>query len=211
MAELVLTQLNTLPECNLKNLKHPTAVLNIKLLLNNVFVNLVKHTTLLKIALFLMGLLAGSSCFATTRIAFLELYNSKGELIQYEPNGRFGHTAIQFDEIGDHWLNAYPSEGVAIISLQHLQNHGKIADIIEIPDQVHLQWVQPHLGKPFDFQYSWNDEAFYCTELIGKLLGVPTHPMHFNHKVWPKNYWQLEGTAGLSPDQLWIWARQRKK
>ncbi|WP_413944604.1 hypothetical protein [Bdellovibrio sp. HCB-162] len=149
-----------------------------------------------------------SPAFAKSRIAFLELYDRNGELVQYEPGGRFSHTAIQFDEIGDKWLNAYPGEGVAIVSWEDLQHRGVVADIVEIPMDVHLSQVKPYMGRPFDFWYSWSDDAFYCTELIGKLLGVPTHPMKFNKQVWPKSYWKLEGTPGLSPDQLWKWARE---
>lgn len=143
---------------------------------------------------------------AKTRIAFLEFYE-KGKLVQYEEGSRFTHTAIQFDEIGDQWLNAYPGEGVAIISLARLQQHGVVAEIVEIPHTLTLAQVRPYLGLPFDFWYSWNDEAIYCSELIGKLLAVPTHPMKFNRAVWPKNYWKLEGTPGLSPDSLYDWAK----
>ena len=149
---------------------------------------------------------------AKTRIAFLELYDKNGVLVQYEPGGRFAHTAIQFDELGDRWLNSYPGDGVSIITLEQLQYRGKIAVIVEIPGrELTLSQVQPYLGKPFDYHYSWSDEALYCTELIGKLLNIPTHPMHFNRQVWPKNYWPLEGTLGLSPDQLWLWVGEQEK
>ncbi|MGE5086972.1 MAG: hypothetical protein ACM3MG_11770 [Bacillota bacterium] len=149
--------------------------------------------------------------FAKTRIAFLELYGPNGKLVQYEPGGRFSHTAIQFDDIGDKWLNSYPGEGVAIISWEDLQHHGVVADIVEVPFEIKLSQVTPYLGKPFDFWYSWDDNAFYCAELVGKLLHIPPQPMHFNKAVWPPNYWKLEGTEGLSPDQLWIWAKQFSK
>lgn len=159
---------------------------------------------------FLLLLFTGSFTFAKTRIAFLESYNSKGELVQYEPGGRFTHSAIQFDEIGNKWLNAYPDEGVAIISWKELQERGTVAEIIEIPQKITLKQVAPYMGLPFDFWYSWSDEAIYCSELIGKLLNIPTHPMKFNKKFWPKNYWKLEGTPGLSPDILWEWAQSQQ-
>lgn len=152
----------------------------------------------------------GSSSFAKTRIAFLELYNQRGELVQYEPGGRFAHTAIQFDDIGDQWLNSYPGEGVALISWEQLQERGVIADVVEIPQKIRFSQVAPYMGRPFDFWYSWTDDALYCTELIAKLLNIPTHPMRFNKKVWPKNYWSLEGTQGLSPDGLWNWAQTQQ-
>ncbi|MGZ3775026.1 MAG: hypothetical protein ACXVCY_14145 [Pseudobdellovibrionaceae bacterium] len=155
----------------------------------------------------LFTLTFSTNALAKVRIAFLETYNSKGELVQYEPGGRFSHTAIQFDDIGDKWLNSYPHEGVAIITWEQLQQRGVVADIIEIPTEIHLAKVTPYLGRPFDFWYSWSDDAFYCTELIGKLLGLMPQPMTFNKKVWPPSYWKLDGTLGLSPDQLWNWAR----
>lgn len=155
----------------------------------------------------LFVVLLGGSAQAKVRIAFLETYDANGHLVQYEPGGRFSHSAIQFDELGNQWLNAYPVEGVAIISLETLQHHGKIADVVEIPVDLTMADVQPYLGKPFDYWYSWSDDAIYCSELIGKLLHVPTKPLHLNHEVWPKNYWKLEGTPGLSPDELWRWAK----
>lgn len=148
-----------------------------------------------------------SLAFAKVRIAFLENYDHLGRQIQYEPGGRFVHTAIQFDDIGEYWLNAYPGEGVAVISWQRLQQHGTVTEILELPMDLSYAEIQPYLGRPFDFWYSWTEEAIYCSELIGKLLGVPTHPMRFNKNVWPKNYWKLEGTPGLSPDELWRWAQ----
>ncbi|WII71803.1 YiiX/YebB-like N1pC/P60 family cysteine hydrolase [Bdellovibrio sp. 22V] len=163
------------------------------------------------VGFFLSSLLlfSASLASATTRIAFLELYDRHGRLVQYEPGGRFAHTAIQFDDIGDKWLNAYPGEGVAIVTWEDLQDRGVIAEVIEIPQTVRLSQVKPYMGLPFDFWYSWTDDALYCTELIAKLLNIPTHPMRFNKQVWPKNYWPLEGTPGLSPDGLYKWAQQQ--
>ncbi|WP_413570407.1 hypothetical protein ACLWBD_07565 [Bdellovibrio sp. HCB117] len=163
----------------------------------------------MRFALFILLFLAVSSSFAKTRIAFLELYDRHGRLVQYEPGGRFAHTAIQFDDIGDKWLNAYPGEGVAIVSWEDLEHRGVIAEVIEIPQDIRLSQVKPFMGLPFDFWYSWSDDALYCTELIGKLLNIPTHPMKFNKQVWPKNYWHLEGTLGLSPDSVYTWAKQQ--
>lgn len=148
-----------------------------------------------------------SLSFAKVRIAFLEKYDHHGNLIQYEPGGRFVHTALQFEELGDQWLNAYPGEGVAVISWNTLSERGTVAEIVDLPHDLQLSDVAPYLGRPFDFWYSWTDEAIYCSELIGKLLNIPTHPMRFNKEVWPKNYWKFEGDPGISPDSLWDWAK----
>ena len=160
----------------------------------------------MRIALFGIFIFVTSLSFAKTRIAFLEQYDNKGRRVQYEPGGRFVHTALQFDDIGEQWLNAYPGEGVAVISLARLQQHGTITEVVEIPQMLHLAQVEPYLGLPFDFWYTWTDEAIYCSELIAKLLDIPTRPMKINKQVWPKNYWHLEGQPGLSPDALYEWA-----
>lgn len=151
-----------------------------------------------------------STAEARIRIAFLETVNSRGERVEYEPGARFSHTAIQFDDIGDMWLNAYPGEGVAVITEERLRQHGTITEIVEINQEMHYAQVEPYMGLPFDFWYSWDDSAMYCTEIIGKVLNVPTHPMIFNRKVWPKNYWDLDGTPGLSPDSLYRWALEHQ-
>lgn len=169
-----------------------------------------RKTPWMRGVLFLILFLSVSSSFAKTRIAFLELYDRKGQLVQYEPGGRFAHSAVQFDEIGDQWLNAYPGEGVAIIDLSELKHRGTIAEVVEIPQTLRLSQVQPYMGLPFDFWYSWTDEAIYCSELIGKLLHIPTRPMKINRQVWPKNYWSLEGQPGLSPDALYEWAKSQR-
>ena len=144
--------------------------------------------------------LFSQALFAKTRVAFLELYDAKGRLIQYVPGGRFGHSAIQVE---GKWLNAYPREGVSFVSWEELNHRGRVAAIVEIPQTVTLKDVAPYLGKPFDFKYGWGDDALYCSELISKLLGVQPEPMVLNHEVWPKSYWPLEGTPGMSPDRLY--------
>lgn len=150
-----------------------------------------------------------ASSFAASKIAFLEAYDKNGQRVEYEPGGRFVHTAIQFPELGDKWLNAYPGEGVAVIDLETLQNRGVITEIVEIPQTLTLKDVAPYWGRSFDFWYSWSDEYIYCSELIGKMLGIPTHPMVFNKKFWPKNYWHLDGTPGLSPDTVYRWSLEQ--
>ncbi|NUN07078.1 MAG: hypothetical protein HUU57_15120 [Bdellovibrio sp.] len=160
-------------------------------------------------AFFFFSVLSSLS-FAQTRIAFLQSFDKNGQPVEYEPGGRFTHTAIQFEELGDMWLNAYPNDDVAIISLSRLQTHGTITEIIEIPQTVRMTEAMPYMGLPFDYWYSWSNEAIYCSELIGKILNIPTMPMHFNKNFWPKNYWKLEGTPGLSPDALYEWAVQQR-
>ncbi len=86
---------------------------------------------------------------AKTRLVFLELRDAHGELVQYEPGGRFAHTAIQFEDIGDQWLNSYPGEGVALVSWEKLQHRGTVVEIIEIPQTIHLFSSAALFGKAF--------------------------------------------------------------
>jgi hypothetical protein len=138
--------------------------------------------------------------FAGTRVAFLEVYDKKGQLIQYEPGGRFGHSAI---EVGGQWLQSYPGEGVQLISFEELQHRGKVTAIVEVDREVKIDDVQGYLNRPFDFWYSWSDDALYCSELVAKILKIPPQQMRLNHQVWPKHYWPLEGQPGISPDKLY--------
>lgn len=155
----------------------------------------------MKLILVLLFIFANQSqSNAATRIAFLETYDAQGELIQYEVGGRFGHSAI---EIEGQWLQSYPGEGVRLISLQELKYRGTIAKIISVPQEIRKQDVEKYLGVPFDYWYSWSDESLYCSELLAKVLGIPPEPMSFNHLVWPRNYWELEGLPGISPDKIY--------
>ena len=158
------------------------------------FLRLMKTLALLCISLF--SLVAS----ARTKVAFLEVYDSRGQLVQYEPGSRFGHSALQ---VGDKWLQSYPKEGVQLITWQELQHRGRVAAILEIPVDISLADVQPYLNHPFDYWYSWDDTAFYCSELLAKVLGIPPEPMQFNHKVWPPAYWPLEGKPGITPDKIY--------
>lgn len=162
-----------------------------------VFASVVFAMTVLASAIFVSVMFIPSAASASTKVAFLESYDRNGNLIQYAPGGRFGHSAMQ---IGNLWLQAYPHEGVKLITWQELNHRGKVAAILEIPVDIRPEQFQKYIGKPFDFDYSWTDDAFYCSELLGKILNIPTEPMHFNHAVWPKWYWDKENTQGLSPD-----------
>lgn len=153
------------------------------------------------LSLFLFGAILVSSLdsVAKTQIAFLEVYDLQGRLVQYEPNSRFGHTALK---IGDLWLQSYPGEGVKLVTWKELQKKGDVAEVIEIPIDITLKDVEAYLGRPFDFFYTWDDESLYCSELIAKILRIPPEPMQFNRKVWPPSYWPLEGQPGMSPDKI---------
>jgi hypothetical protein len=148
-------------------------------------------------------LLLFSSAEAGSKVAFLEVFDSHGRLIQYETGSQFGHTALEIKTpSGSLWLQSHPEGGAKMISWNELQKLGRLAEVIELQRTYRPADVKKFLGASFDFEYLWDNETLYCSELIGKVLGIEPEPMEFNRKVWPKNYWTLEGQPGLSPDKL---------
>ena len=94
-----------------------------------------------------------------------------------------------------------------MITLDELKKRGTIVKIISIPQTVTRAQIQGYLNKPFDFQYSWGDDAYYCAELLAKILQIPPEPMKLNHLIWPPSYWSgttsIEGQPGISPDKIY--------
>lgn len=138
------------------------------------------------------------SAVAKVQVAFIEMRNYHGQIIQLEPGGRFAHTAISFK---GQWLQAHPIRGVELVSIELIREMGEIKELLTVTDVEELDHlrVQAMLGKPFDHGYLWDDDKIYCSELVGKLLDLPTKPMVFSDS-WPLPYQQLNGLPGLSPD-----------
>ena len=137
---------------------------------------------------------------AEVRLAFLELRNFRGELVQLEPNGRFAHIAISY---GDLWLHAHPRTGVAFVSDEGLKQFGAVKEILTlsaVPDLKPAD-VTRFLGKPYDFAFTWSDDAIYCSELVAKLIGMEPEPMEFRGAFWNDKR-MPRGSAGLSPDDI---------
>lgn len=151
--------------------------------------------------LFLLILLTPFCGFASVEIAFIELRNYQGELIELEPNGKFAHMAISYK---GHWLHSHPFRGVEIIPQDKLEEIGTINAIVTIPETPSLTEVQvkKFLGKPYDTEFSWSDERIYCSELIAKLLHIEPKPMSFASKAWPESFRAFKGKLGLSPDDI---------
>ena len=138
---------------------------------------------------------------AKVMVAFIEMRNYHGQIIQLEPGGRFAHSAISYK---GQWLQAHPVRGVELVPIDKILQMGEIKEMLEVPDLEELdeQKVKAMLGKPFDHGYLWDDEKIYCSELIAKLLDLPTKPMVFSD-AWPKQYQDLSGLPGLSPDGIY--------
>jgi len=140
-------------------------------------------------------------CPASVDIAFVELRTPAGRIVQLEKDGRFAHVAISFQ---GNWLHAYPRHGVEIISRADLEKIGAVRAIVTVPELAPLSpdQVDKYLGKPYDPQFSWQDDKIYCSELVAKLLGIAPRPMVFDPELWPKNYQYLDGQPGQSPDEI---------
>lgn len=153
------------------------------------------------IKLFIFIFLFLISTQARVQVAFIEMRNYHGQIIQLEPGGRFAHSAISFK---GQWLQAHPVRGVELVTMIEILKMGQIKEIIEVEnlDKLDEQKVRSMLGKPFDHGYLWDDEKIYCSELIAKLLNLSPKPMVFSDS-WPKHYQDLTGLPGLSPDGVY--------
>ncbi|AZZ37217.1 hypothetical protein CIK05_10605 [Bdellovibrio sp. qaytius] len=160
--------------------------------------------------LFILTFFFALSLQAKVTVAFLELRNYYGDLIQLEQGGRFAHMAISYK---GQWLHAHPLKGVEVVSEEKLKKIGQIKETIELPEveEISEQQAAQYLGKPFDNNYSWTDDAIYCAELVGKLLNIRPTPMSFDASFWPDQYKALNGKLGLSPDDIFQILSNRAK
>lgn len=160
--------------------------------------------------LFLFTLLNGLTSEAKVTVAFLQIRNYKGDVVQLEPGGRFAHVAISYQGM---WLHAHPYRGVEMVTIDKIRQIGEIQEWIEISDLEDLEHkkVDKLLGKPFDHGYLWDDEKIYCAELIAKLIDLQPTPMIFNTEAWPKEYEKLNGLPGMSPDDIFEILSARQK
>lgn len=138
---------------------------------------------------------------AKVTVAFIEMRNYYGQVIQLEPGGRFAHSAISYQ---GQWLQAHPIRGVELVPLETIRKMGQIKELIEVSNLDELDSVQVNamLGKPFDSEYLWDDQKIYCSELVAKLIGLEPKPMYFS-EAWPIEFQKYNGLPGLSPDAIY--------
>lgn len=138
------------------------------------------------------------------KIAFIEIIKPDCSTLYLEPNFKYAHVAISIKEGG--WLNAHPRHGVQYTETLEELDFPKIKFIIiDLPYKKapQFQHIKHLIGKPYDQHFNWsNNEAFYCSELVAKLLRIKPQPMIFDPKLWPESYWHLNGLPGLSPSLL---------
>jgi len=138
---------------------------------------------------------------AKVMVAFIQMRDYYGNIVQLEPGARFAHSAISYK---GKWLQAHPYRGVEHVTIDKIQKMGEILEFVEVANLEELDEdkVKVLLGKPFDHGYIWDDEKIYCSELIAKLLGLAPKPMVFS-ETWPASYQALNGQPGLSPDGVY--------
>ncbi len=152
---------------------------------------------------FIMGMTLTSLAHAapraeTVKVAFLEVRDARGIQVRVEPNFPWAHMAISMD---GGWLHAHPAAGVEWVSGAKLENYGRIAHVMTVPTwfKPRLDLVEDFIGQPYDRDFSWNNNALYCSELVAKTLGIPPAPMVFDPLLWPRSYSRLNGLPGISP------------
>ncbi|NBX76310.1 MAG: hypothetical protein EBQ92_07130 [Proteobacteria bacterium] len=151
--------------------------------------------------LIVFGLLCASVCFAQLEVAFLEVKNAKGEIVQLEPDFPYAHVVILWD---DKALHSHPRTGVAWSNPSDLDQFGTIKETLSIePIEDFEQLIERWIGHPYDSRFSWEDDAFYCSELVAKVLGLSPEPMHFDPNLWPPSFSELEGKPGISPGKIY--------
>jgi hypothetical protein len=157
---------------------------------------------------FVILLLIPAFSLAAIDIAFLEFRDNKGQLIQLEPKGRFAHIAISYK---GQWLHSHPYQGVEIVTQDGLEKIGTIKAIITISKTHSLRKTEAEifLGKPYDSKFSWSDDKIYCSELVAKLLKIEPQPMKFETDFWSEHYKSLNGQLGISPDDIFLFLKEK--
>ena len=151
--------------------------------------------------LILLALSSASLGFASLEVSFLEVRNSKGEVIQLEPDFPYAHVVISWE---GRLLHSHPRTGVVWTDLKEVNQFGTVKETISIDAMEGMfQQIEPWMGRPYDSQFTWGNDAFYCSELVAKVLGISPEPMHFDPNLWPEKFWELEGEPGISPGKIY--------
>jgi hypothetical protein len=139
------------------------------------------------------------SLFAEAQIVFLELKKPNGEVLQLEPGFRYAHVAILQE---GRWWHAYPGVGVRGVSESELRRVGVWGPRFSVPEESIQLEISRYDGLPYDNQYTWKNDRFYCSELVAKALGLAPEPMHFDLQYWPAYFEKFEGLPGMSPGKI---------
>lgn len=155
---------------------------------------------MLKHALLFLSVYAASA-LAQVEVSFLEVRDSKGEIVVLEPDFPYAHVVLS---VNDRFLHSHPSTGVRWVELNVLERFGKIKESFSVElQEEEVQKAERWVGRPYDSHFSWDNEKFYCSELVAKILGIAPEPMHFEPGLWPPGFSSLEGELGISPGKIY--------
>lgn len=135
-------------------------------------------------------------------VALLEIYEN-GRLVQFEPDGQFGHCAIQ---VKHGWLHAHPRVGVQVTD--DLSSFGVNPEVWTNPafaDPTPEQ-IARYLKMHFNYDLKWthdDDKTTYCSRLVGELLGLKPKAAYFMGPAFELSHVVPSfGEVGLSPDDV---------
>lgn len=144
---------------------------------------------------------------STDQVLFLEVKNNQGESIKLEPDFPYAHVLISVE---GKWAHSHPRTGVQIIESAQIKTFGQPAEWVELqlPSEA-SKHLMSWLDLPYDSSFQWTDDKFYCSELVAKLLQMEPEPMHFDPKLWPPSFQELEGLPGVSPGKIYQYLKAK--
>lgn len=144
----------------------------------------------------------------------------------------FSHVGVAFYE-DEKWkvLEAIPASGVHIVPLSSFLSPakgetikvvaGRLKRVYPFDIEKLIRYGKAQVGKPYDKAFVWNDEKFYCSELVyqmfvhaGQQQAFSPQPMTFKeknsnyfHPTWVLYYKKLgieipEGALGINPNAM---------
>lgn len=137
----------------------------------------------------------------TFQVLFLEVKNEKGQVVVLEPDFPYAHVILAVNQ--EFLVHAHPRTGVQRIGPEEVTPFGEVKEILTVEEGRDVTDIQKWVGLPYDYGFSWDDDRFYCSELIAKVLGIEPEPMHFDPDLWPPSFWPLEGKPGISPGKIY--------
>lgn len=140
------------------------------------------------VRLFLLTFVVSFTLKAEVVVVFFEYKKSNGQIISFDPGGRFYHAALKY---ADGYIEAHPYYGV-----HYEKNVKKVGHPVAVLKSKRVindldQRVKNQLDKDFDLYSPWNDEkTTQCSKLVGQILGVTPVKVQ-------------GGNISLSPDTLY--------
>lgn len=157
----------------------------------------------MKNLIFLLVFISSFSTFSQVQVALIKIYRPDCSVLYLEPNFAYAHIAISYE---GGWINAHPKHGVQLTkTLEELDFPKHESFIWEAPKSLNLKplsavQAEKYRGLEYDRSFNWcSNDALYCSELVAKIMQLPPQPMVFDPKIWPKEYWKLNGRPGISP------------